>query len=113
MKLSLKERLISELNNALPFMVGKEKDVIELGEKITIIDYGFLTGEDGEFICFLDRNHEGKFFFGGSILTEKFKQIENNFTTDEIQELLNEGIDIICEEKKSKNKRKYISVEFI
>lgn len=113
MKLSLKERLLNEVNNGLPFMLGREKDTIDLGEKITIKEYGFLTGEDGEFICFIDNENDDKYFFGGSVLTEKFKQIENAFTQDEIQELLEEGIDIICREKKSKNNRKYVSVEFI
>lgn len=112
MKLTLKERLLNEVNNGLPFMVGREKDAIELGETITIKDYGFLTGEDGEFICFIDNTNHDKYFFGGSVLTEKFKQIENAFTPEEIQELLSEGIDIICTEKKSKNNRKYVSVEF-
>lgn len=112
MQLTLKERLLNEVNNGLPFMVGREKDVIELGKIITIKDYGFLTGEDGDFICFIDEQNDGKYFFGGSVLTEKFKQIELAFTEDEIKELLNMGIEIVCSEKKSKNNRKYISVDF-
>lgn len=112
MQLTLKERLLNEVNNGLPFMVGREKDVIELGKIITIKDYGFLTGEDGDFICFIDEQHEGKYFFGGSVLTEKFKQIELAFTEDEIKVLLGMGIEIVCTEKKSKNNRKYISVDF-
>ena len=68
--------------------------------------------EYGDFICFIDEQHEDKYFFGGSVLTEKFKQIELSFTEDEIKELLAMGIEIVCTEKKSKNNRKYISVEF-
>lgn len=112
MKLSLKERLLNEVNNGLPFMVGREKDAIELGKIITIKDYGFLTGEDGDFICFIDDDNTDKYFFGGSVLTEKFKQIELAFTPDEIQQLLADGIEIVCSEKKSKNNRKYVNVEF-
>lgn len=113
MKSFLKERLLNEMNNGLPFMVGKEKDVITMNEVLTIKEYGFLTGDDGEFICFTTKEYQDKYFFGGSVLTEKMKKIELTFTKEEIQEVIDEGLQIICEEKKSKNNRKYVSVEFI
>lgn len=114
MKSLLKERLLNEVNNGLPFMVGKEKEVITLGAEMTISEYGFLTGDDGEFICFTTRENNDKYFFGGSVLTEKIKKVELSFTKEEIQQLLHDGeMKIVCNEKKSKNNRKYISVEFI
>lgn len=110
---TLRERLLSEMSNGLPFMEGKEKADNILGENLHIMDYGFLTGDDGEFIAYTVEEYPENFFFGGSVLTERFKHIESVFTEDEIAELLNEGIEIKLVQKTSKNKRKYVSVEFI
>lgn len=110
---TLKERLLSEMSNGLPFMEGKEKADNILDEKLTIKEYGFLNGDDGEFISYIVKEYPENFFFGGSVLTERFKHIESVFTDDEISELLEEGIEIKLTQKKSKNKRNYVGVEFI
>lgn len=110
---TLKERLLSEMSNGLPFMEGKEKLDNILDEVLTVNEYGFLSGDDGEFIVYTTKEYPNNFFFGGSVLTERFKHIESVFTEDEIAELLNEGITIKLVQKKSKNKRIYVAVEFI
>lgn len=109
----LMERLKTELANGLPFMDGKEKGEVTLGETMTVTEYGFLNGEDGEFLVFITRENENEFYFGGSVLTQKFKDMEAIFNDKEIKELLEEGIQIVLEQKKSKKNRNYISVEFI
>lgn len=109
----LRSKLLEEMAHGLPFMQGKEKGEIILGEVYAINEYGFLEGEDGEYIVFTINGNDLEFFFGGTVLTERFKKIESVFTDDEISALLNEGIKVIFEQKQSKNKRKYISVEFI
>lgn len=109
----LRSKLLEEMAHGLPFMQGKEKGEIVLGEKYSINEYGFLDGEDGEYIVFTTHNNDNEFFFGGTVLTERFKKIETVFNDDEISLLLNDGINVIFEQKQSKNKRKYISVEFI
>lgn len=108
----LMERLKMELANGLPFMDGREKGEVTLGETMTVTEYGFLNGEDGEFLVFITKEHK-EFFFGGSVLTQKFKDMEAIFNADEIKQLLEEGIKIVLTEKKSKKNRNYISVEFI
>lgn len=109
----LMERLKMELANGLPFMDGKEKGEVTLGKTMTVTEYGFLNGEDGEFLVFITRENENEFYFGGSVLTQKFKDMEAIFNDKEIKELLEEGIQIVLEQKKSKKNRNYISVEFI
>lgn len=110
---TLKERLLTEMSNGLPFMEGRTKADNILNEELTINEYGFLTGDDGDFIVYTTTQHEDKFFFGGSVLTERFKHIETVFTEDEIAEMLEEGIIIKLVQKKSKNKRNYVAVEFL
>nr|DAN06802.1 MAG TPA: hypothetical protein [Caudoviricetes sp.] len=113
MKNNLLSRLKEVMSNNLPFMEGREKADQIIGEPITIIDYGYLTGDDGEFIVYITREYNGVFFFGGSVLSEKFKELENAFTEDEMKELLEMGIKVRLCEKTSKNRRKYVSVELI
>ena len=113
MKNNLLARLEKVMSNNIPFMDGREKGDQILNEELTIIDYGFLTGEDGEFIVYITREHDDLFFFGGSVMTEKFKELESVFTEDEMSELMEMGITIKLVEKKSKNKRKYVAVELI
>lgn len=113
MKNNLLARLEKVMVNSIPFMDGREKGDQILNEELTIVDFGYLTSEDGEFIVYLTKEHDELFFFGGSVLTEKFKQIEENFTEDEVKELLEMGVKVKLIEKKSKNKRKYVDVELI
>lgn len=113
MKNNLLARLEKVMSNNIPFMDGREKGDQILNEELTIIDYGFLTGEDGEFIVYITREHEDLFFFGGSVMTEKFKELETVFSEEEMAELMEMGVTIKLVEKKSKNKRKYVAVELI
>lgn len=113
MKNNLLARLEKVMSNNIPFMDGREKGDQILNEELTIIDYGFLTGEDGEFIVYITREHDDLFFFGGSVMTEKFKELETVFSEEEMSELMEMGITIKLVEKKSKNKRKYVAVELI
>lgn len=109
----LKARLLTEVNNGLPFMDGREKGEITLNETMTIIDYGFMNGKDGEFSCFITKEYNDHYFWGGQVLTEKLKKVEGAFTEGEIATLLEEGIQVLFSEKKSANRRRYIDVEFI
>lgn len=117
MKKSLKDRA-KEFSVQLPFMDGREKgDAKELvGQVTTIVDYGFLKGdatEDGnanhDYACFIVKEHSDKFYFGGTVLTDQLQQLEAEGYHDEI---VTEGLPMLMTEKKSKNKRTYINVEF-
>ena len=115
MKLNVQELLLkvkNEMASGLPFMQEKTKADITLETVFTINRYGFLEGEDGEFIVFTDKNNEENFYFGGSVLTEKFKKLEKVLSEEEINAVLEVGIQVTFTEKMSINKRKNVDVDF-
>ena len=108
---SLKDRA-KEFSIQLPFMDGREKgDGKELvGTVNTIIDYGFLKGDDDrEYAVFIVKERAKTFYFGGTVLTDQLMQLEAEGYHDAIVE---EGLPMLMTEKKSKNNRSYVNVEF-
>ena len=108
---SLRDRA-KEFSIQLPFMEGRDKgDAKELvGTVNTIVDYGFLKGEDDrEYVVFIVKERSGHFYFGGTVLTDQMQQLEAEGYHAAIVE---EGLPMLLTEKKSKNKRSYINVEF-
>ena len=107
---SLKER-IKEFGVNLELMEGRTKgDNKELeGKVVTITDYGFLSGSDGEYVAYIVKEIEDSFYFGGTVLTESLKQLDVEGYRDAIKE---EGLRIRLVEKRSNKGRKYFSVEF-
>lgn len=108
---SLKDRA-KEFSVQLPFMEGREKgDVKELmGQVSTIRDYGFLKGDKGDdYVVFITDEREKKFYFGGQVLTDQLAQLEAEGYRSEINEL---GLPTLLNQKKSKNGKMYMTVEF-
>ena len=108
---SLRDRA-KEFSVQLPFMEGREKgDAKELvGQVSTIADYGFLRGDKGDdYVVFITRERSKTFYFGGQVLTDQMQQLEAEGYRDAI---LEEGLPMLMTEKKSKNGRSYINVEF-
>ena len=108
---SLKDRA-KEFSVRLPFMEGRDKgDVKELvGTVSTINEYGFLPGENAESYAVFTVAERGKtFYFAGEVLTDRLAQLEAEGYHAAIVE---EGLPILMTEKKSKNNRTYINVEF-
>lgn len=108
---SLKERA-KEFSVRLPFMDGCDKgDTKDLiGTVNTITEYGFLPNENGEaYAVFVVKEHPKKFYFGGTVLTDRLEQLEAEGYHEAINE---EGLPILMTEKKSKNNRGYVNVEF-
>ena len=111
LKKALRDRA-KEFSVQLPFMDGREKgDAKELvGLIFTIADYGFLKGDDDrEYVVFITRENSKMFYFGGTVLTDQMAQLEAEGYHDEI---VAEGLPVLFTEKKSKNNRSYINVEF-
>ena len=110
--MSLKDR-IAELNSgkSIKFMEGKEKgETLELLDKdyVTLRDFDFINGNNGEYAVFIVDELPEYFFFGGQLLTEWLK----GFSEEEKAELQNTGFKAVFSERKSdKSKRKYISVK--
>lgn len=111
MRKALKDRA-KEFSVQLPFMEGREKGEAKelVGQVTTIVDYGFLTGEEGkDYVVFIVKEHSKKFYFGGTVLTDQMQQLEAEGYHDDI---IAEGLPMLMTEKKSKNKRTYTNVEF-
>ena len=108
---SLRDRA-KEFSVQLPFMDGREKGESKelVGQVSTISDYGFLKGDDGrEYVVFIVRERAKTFYFGGTVLTDQMQQLEAEGYHDAIIE---EGLPMLMTEKKSKNNRSYVNVEF-
>jgi len=108
---SLKDRA-KEFSVQLPFMEGREKGDPKtlLGLISTIADYGFLKGDDSrDYVVFITKEFSDKFFFGGTVLTDQLQQLEAEGYHETIVE---EGLPFLMTEKKSKNNRSYVNVEF-
>ena len=108
---SLRERA-KEFSVQLPFMEGREKgDVKELvGQVSTITDYGFLKGDDNsDYAVFITAERKKTFYFGGTVLTDQLQQLEAEGYHEAI---VSEGLPMLLTEKKSKNNRSYVNVEF-
>lgn len=112
MRKSLRDRA-KEFSVQLPFMDGREKGETKdlIGQVSTIVDYGFLPNENGEpYVCFIVKERSDKFYFGGSVLTDRMTQLEEEGFHDEIVE---SGLPVLMTEQKSKKtNRSYTAVEF-
>lgn len=108
---SLRDRAM-EFSVRLPFMEGRDKGETRelLGQVTTIEEYGFLPDKDGElYAVFTVRERKGKFYFGGTVLTDRLAQLEAEGYHDAINE---EGLPMLMTEKKSKKGRNFTNVEF-
>ena len=108
---SLKDRA-KEFSVRLPFMEGRDKGETKelLGQVSTITDYGFLPNEQGEvYVAFIVKERANKFYFGGTVLTDRMSQLEAEGYHDAI---VDEGLPMLMTEKRSRNNRNFTNVEF-
>ena len=109
--MSLKEKAESmNSGKGIEFMNGRTKGEMEelLDKVVTIRDYAFISGTDGEYVVFIIDEIKDEFFFGGKVLTDNLKSL----TEEEHEELKTEGLPTLVSQRTSRNKRKYIGVEF-
>jgi hypothetical protein len=99
------------LNSGCPCMVGREKGVLEsladMTEK-TVIDFGYMNDGEHDYLCFIIKEDDKNFYFGGSVITAKFQQ----FDEKDLEEVRKEGLPILFTLKKSKAKRDYTDCTF-
>ena len=108
---SLRERT-KEFDVRLPLMEGRDKgDTKELlGQVSTIEDYGFLPNEAGEmYAVFTVKERAGKFYFGGTVLTDRLFKLDQEGYHEAV---VAEGLPVLLNEKRSKNNRSFVNVEF-
>lgn len=96
----------------IPFMDGADKIDMPLGEKLHVRDYGFISGNDGEFVVLAFIEYPNKFVFGNSIITGDIRTMEKDLgDKDKVLAELSD-ISLTFSKSMSKNKREYTSVEF-
>jgi hypothetical protein len=106
MKKSLQERA-KEFEILLPFMEGREKGDFDriVNSPVTIDNFGFLKdnseGKIKEYVCITIKEDSKNFYFGGHVLTDNLKQLEQDGYREEIE---TEGLPVEFGKKKSKNK---------
>ena len=109
---SLKQRAM-EFAQQLPLMEGREKGNTEelLGQVCTIDQYGFLPNDQGgQYVAFTVKERHGKFYFGGSVLTDRMIELDGEGYGEAIH---TEGLPVLMTTVTSKqNKRKYTNVKF-
>lgn len=100
--------------SGLPFMEGLDKGETSelLGQTVNVIEYGYMNGDDGEYVVFLIKENEEYFFFGSTVVTSAFKQLDATIQPEVLKEVLELGLPIKLTERQSKSKRKYIKVDF-
>lgn len=100
--------------SGLPFMEGRDKGDMDslINSTVTITDYGFMNDDGKEYVSFICKEHGDKFFFGGGVLTDSLQKLDEALTDKELEELLEQGLPVYFEKKKSKNKREYTKSTF-
>lgn len=97
--------------NSIEFMSNRTKG--ELSEIIdvllTITDFAFLKNDDGDYAVFIVKEIPDSFYFGGLVITENLKTLEDNGFKAEIQK---DGLPCKITARKSKNKKTYYAIEF-
>ena len=107
---------VSEITESgLPFMEGKEKLAVEgdiLNQVLSVDDYGFLSGEEGEYVVIALKEYPNNFIYGSSVVTQAFKKMDTKLSKDEIAYLIEEGLTFKLTKTTSANKRKYTKITF-
>lgn len=87
-------------------MEGRDKGDMSaiLNLDLTIIDYDFLSGDNGEYTVLLFQGEDKHFFFGGKVITDLLKELDTGGFKETIQ---TEGLPVQFSSKKSKKGRFY------
>lgn len=100
-----------ESGKGIDFMEGRSKGDMKsiLGKEVTIKNYDFITDKKtgDEYPVFIVSEIEDEFFFGGSVLKNFLKSLDE----EEKAELQSVGFKCVMAERKSKDSgRKYVAV---
>jgi hypothetical protein len=113
--MSLKDKALAmNGNGGIPFMEGREKaKELPTQSSVTIDNYGFIDGEEGEYVVLSLKEFPKSFFFGGSVVTEKMLELDKSLTSEEKEEIKTVGLPVQFLKRKNKaGKREYASCEF-
>lgn len=96
----------AKMTASIEFMEDREKGDMSsmLNLPLTITDYGFLSGDNGEYSVIIFEGESKHFFFGGKVITDHLKQLDEDGYEEVIKQ---EGLPVKFESRKSKNNRWY------
>jgi hypothetical protein len=110
--MSLKNKAMQmNAGQGIPFMEGRTKGEVKdlYDQEVVIKDFGYINGEDGDYLVFIVEDNEKEFFFGASVITDSFKK----FDEEDVAEIRSEGLPTkLYERKNKKGNRTYQAVEF-
>lgn len=97
--------------NSIPFMEGRTKGELDeiIDKNVTITNFAFLKNDEGDYAVFVVKEIPDSFYFGGLVITENLKKLEEEGYKAEIEE---KGLPVCVRVKKSKNKKTYYMLEF-
>ena len=99
----------------IPFMENREKKELPCGSPVTIVDYGFIKDEDGDYVVLALKEFPKNFYFGGGVVTEKMQSLDKIVTTELSihDQVCKAGLPVLFTKKANKkNTRNYMTCEF-
>lgn len=91
---------------------GKTEDILD--KELTLIDYEFHTNARGEYVTVIFEEFPEHFFFGGKVLTDFVKDLENEFGELEAhKQVLADGVKLSLTTAKSRAGFSYTKVNII
>lgn len=107
------QQIAKEVNasGTIPFMENRTKgEELPQKEILTIDDFGYIKGENGEFVVLSFKEKPEYFYFGGGVVTDKIHHFDGEDNMDTIRE---DGLPVLFEKKiNKKGKREYMNCEF-
>lgn len=96
-------------SKGISFMDNADKGNLHdvLGEKVHIVDFGFIKNEEGDYGVIQLAEHEGMFYFANQVITDMLHQVENDGMKEDLAKQV-----IVFSETTSKKGRDYIRFEF-
>lgn len=118
-KLSLLKSKIKEVTmQGLPFMEGKEKGELVLGEVVTINNYDYLKDpkKNSEYVVITLKEYPNNFYYAGSVVTDTMLKVDKLISSvEEKLMLLEEGIEVSFDRVQGEDKTKnpYLKLTFL
>jgi hypothetical protein len=118
--MNLKDKAMKCNGAVIDFMKDREKGA-ELQNKqlMTLIDFDFLNGTDDngeqtEYSAMIFKEDKDNFYFGGSVVSPRLKDLKSLMTKEDIAEMKKDGIPVIFDTVKSKKNKgkKYTTCTF-
>lgn len=114
------EQIMQEVSqiteSGLPLMEGRTQLKVEgsiLDNTFTVDEYGYLEGDEGEYVVISLKEYPEHFIYGSSVVTQTFKKLDEKFNKEIIDGLLEKGLTFKLSKMLSKKtKRKYTKITF-